>query len=204
MPAQNMIINAIWEQNSNPCFTNGTLITMADGTYKAVEDIVAGDEVLVFNHYTGKYETSIIMYNVHSEEVWSNQEIINLVFSDGTITRIVKEHYFYDLNTNQYELIDNNSVDNFISHYFYSNNMIDSKIQLVDYYITNEYVGVYGPMTAYHLNLFANGLLSIAGDNDPFINIFEYDETMKYDEQLMKEDINEYELFTYDDFKDYI
>ena len=187
-----------------PCFTNGTLITMADGSFKAVENIVAGDEVLVFNHYTGKYETSIIMYNIHSEEVWRNQEIINLVFADETIVRIVKEHYFYDLLTNRYELIDINSVDKYISHYFYSDTAKNNKVQLVDYYITNEYVGVYGPMTAYHLNLFANGLLSIAGDNDPFINIFEYDENMKYDEQLMKEDINKYGLFTYDDFKDYI
>lgn len=66
------------------------------------------------------------------------------------------------------------------------------------------YTRVFGPITYQHLNCFADGFLNIPGDNDPFVNIFELDTTLKYDEELMKNDIATYGLFTYDDFKDYI
>ena len=81
---------------------------------------------------------------------------------------------------------------------------VGKEITLVDQYFTYEYTRVFGPITYAHLNSFANGLLNIPGDNDPFINIFEYDENMKYDKELMAKDIEQYGLFTYDDFKEYI
>ena len=35
-------------------------------------------------------------------------------------------------------------------------------------------------------------------------NIFEYDENMKYDEQLKQQDIEKYGLYTYEDFEAYL
>ena len=199
------------KENSSPCIVEGTLITMADGTQKPVEEVVAGDKVLVFNHETGKFEVSIVMYNIHSDEDYSNYEIVWLHFSDGTSIGIHAEHYFFDIDLNKYVLINHDNISEFINHRFYAitydevtGNYIDNIITLDSYSISYEYTRVYGPMTANHLNLFAEGLLNIAGDNDPFINIFEYDENMKYDEELKQADIEKYGLFTYEDFKDYI
>lgn len=46
-----------------------------------------------------------------------------------------------------------------------------------------------------------NGLLSIPGDGDGFINYFEVDaEIMQYDLESMEFDIDTYGLFTYDEF----
>ena len=42
------------------------------------------------------------------------------------------------------------------------------------------------------------------GAIDGLFNIFEYDETMKYDEEKMQADIEKYGLYTYEDFKDYV
>ena len=193
------------------CIIEGTLITMADGTQKPVEEVVAGDKVLVFNHETGEFEVSVVMYNIHTDDQASNYEVVRLYFSDGTSIGIHAEHYFYDIDLNKYVLINHFNVSEFIGHRFYaitydaaSDSYIDNIITLDSYSISYEYTRVFGPMTANHLNLFAEGLLNIAGDNDPFINIFEYDENMKYDEELKQADIEKYGLFTYDDFKNYI
>lgn len=199
-------IYATWTRT---CLVEGTLITMADGSIKKVEDINAGDYVLVFNHYTGKYESSVVMYNVHKNDPADYYNIINLVFSDGTTLRIHKEHYLFDMGSLKYELINEENVSHYINHNFYwasydGNNYNSKEVTLVDYYITSEYIKVYGPITAVHLNLFANGLLNVAGDNDPFLNIFEINENLMYDQEQMQKDIEEYGLFTYDDFKDYI
>ena len=202
----NTTIYAGWERS---CLIEGTLITMSDGTTKPVEDIVAGDEVLVFNHYTGTYDTSIVIYNVHDTQDYDYYSVNNLVFSDGTIIKIHSDHYFFDLDLNKYVLINEINVQEFINHKLYYSSYDNQDYQpkevtLVNSYITNEYTRVFGPITYGHLNCFANGLLNIAGDNDPFINIFEYNESMKYNEELMKQDIETYGLFTYEDFKDYI
>ena len=195
--------------SGSSCLVAGTLVTMADGTYKKVEDIVAGDIVLVFNHDTGSYDYSVVMYNIHSDLEWNYYEIINLEFSNGTTTRYHNLHYFFDVDLNEYVLLDHSNYYDYIGHRFYSASFdgtyYESEIiTLTNAYATYEYTGVYGPMTAVHLNLFSDGLLSIAGDNDPFVNIFELDENMMIDETKKQQDIEMYGLFTYDDFKDYI
>ena len=182
---------------------------MADGTQKPVEEIKAGDEVLVFNHYTGKYDYSVVIYNVHDYLDYDYYTINNLVFSDGVEIKIHNEHYFYDLDLNRYVVINDNNVRDYIGHRFYyasfdGANYTSKEVTLLDAYLSTKYTRIFGPMTYAHLNSFANGLLNIPGDNDPFINIFEYDGNMKYDEELMKQDIEKYGLYTYDDFKDYI
>ena len=70
-------------------------------------------------------------------------------------------------------------------------------------YITTQYTEVYSPVTAYHLNYFTEDILSMPGGIEGLFNIFEYDDDLKYNEELMKQDIEKYGLYTYDDFKDY-
>ena len=108
-----------------------------------------------------------------------------------------------------YELINENNAADFIGHRFYKTELINgefvsSEVTLVDVHISYEYTRVFGPVTAVHLNLFAEGLLNVAGDNDPFLNIFEMNDNLMYDLDKMNADIEKYGLFTYEDFKDYI
>lgn len=41
-----------------PCIIEGTQITLADGTSKAIEDITYDDELLVWNFYAGRFDTA--------------------------------------------------------------------------------------------------------------------------------------------------
>ena len=201
----------LYAQWENECIVEGTLILMADGTQKPIEQLVAGDKVLVFNHETGKVEESVLVYNVHSEIGYDEYEVIRLYFSDGTSIGIHGEHYFFDLDFNKYVSINADNVHQFVNHRFFgisynqdNGTYLDKIVTLESYTISKEYTRVFGPTSAYHLNYFAEGILNANGDNDPFLNIFEYDESMKYDEDQKQADIEKYGLFTYEDFKDYI
>lgn len=192
---------------ASSCLVEGALIKMADGTYKKIEDIKANDMVLVFNHYTGSFDVSVVIYNVHSEDPYQYYDIVTLYFDDGSTLKIHNSHYLLDAESRKYELLTNDNISSYIGHSFYKLDDEGSSlntVKLVSYEIKSEYTRVFGPITYQHLNCFADGFLNLPGDNDPFINIFELDNTLKYDEELMQNDIDTYGLFTYDDFKDYI
>lgn len=189
------------------CIAAGTLITLADGTKKAVEDITLDDKLLVFNHETGSYDFANIIFI--DDDGWKTYEIINLVFSDGTITKIIYEHGFYDLDLMKYVYVNKSTMNDYIGHRFYKGdydgvNYISSEIVLVDVYVTYEYTGCYSPVTVYHLNYFTDNLLSMPGGIDGLFNIFEYDDNLQYNQELMQKDIETYGLFDYEIIAEYV
>ena len=194
--------------SSSSCLAAGSMIMMADGSEKKVEEITPDDFLLVFNHETGKFESAKVMF-VDSDG-WRTWRILNLRFSDGTVTRIIYEHGFFDLTLNTYVYIDEFNAQDYIGHYFATTKVVDGnyltgQTQLVDWFVTEEYTGCYSPTTVYHLNLIVDGKLSMPGGIKGMFNFFDYDpETLAYDKQAMEEDIATYGLMTYDDFKDYM
>lgn len=188
--------------SSQACIVEGTLISMADGSYKKVEDLKVGDLVLVFNHETGKIDVSPVIINDHDTEASKLITIINLVFSNGQTTRISFEHGFFDADLNKYVYINNQNYEEMIGHSFYA---IDGSIvTLVDTYITEENVKVFSPVTYKHLNIFADDLLSIAGDINGLFNIFELNKNMTLNIEKFNEDIQKYGLYEYSEWCEYL
>lgn len=62
------------------CFIEGTQITLADGTTKAIEDITYDDELLVWNFYAGRFDTAKPTW-IKVEEVAPRYNLVK--FSDG-------------------------------------------------------------------------------------------------------------------------
>ena len=208
-PEANITLYAQWsEQSSGGCLAAGTLITMADGTVKKVEDVTTDDYLLVFNHETGKYEASKVLFIDY--DGWQVWEVVYLVFDNGTTSRIIYEHGFFDRTLNKYVYIDKFNMSQFIGHEF-ATAEIDGTTQgtgttrLVNAYVVEEYTGCYSPTTVYHLNLIADGLLSMPGGIEGMFNFFDYDPaTLAYDQQAMQQDIATYGLMTYEDFAEYM
>ncbi|MBE7080210.1 MAG: hypothetical protein E7371_03120 [Clostridiales bacterium] len=193
--------------SSGGCITAGTMITLADGTLKAVENVVAGDELLVFNHYTGKYDVSPVVINAHAELSAALYEVTNAQFSNGEILKIVDIHGLYDLTLNEYVMISAQNIDEFIGHeFYYSNGENGQTVTLTGYNNTQEVTTIYSIATADHVNYFANGLLNVPSFPETYatgqVNYFEFDENMMYDEAQMQADIETYGLYTYEDFAD--
>lgn len=194
------------------CLVEGTMIMMADGTQKAVENVVAGDKVMVFNHETGKYEVSTIWFNDHADDPAMLRAIINLEFANGATARIAYEHGYFDLDLMRYVFIRADNMHEFIGHRFVSatfngTEVVNAETTLVKAYITEEVVKVYGPITEYHFNLVSDDMLSMPSfnfDANGMVNIFEYDEDLSYNEEKMQADIEAYGVFTYEEFSEYM
>ena len=198
--------------SSKSCLVEGTMILMADGTQKAVENIVVGDKVMVFNHETGKYEAGTIWFNDHADDPAMVRRVINLEFANGAKARIAYEHGYFDLDLMKYVFIREDNMQEFIGHRFVTSSyngteMVQGETTLVKAYITEEVVKVYGPITEYHFNLISDDMLSMPSfnfDASGMVNIFDYDEDLSYNEEKMQADIEQYGVFTYEEFSEYM
>lgn len=192
----NITLVAIWEEDS--CVAEGTLITLSDGSQKAVEQLTGDEMLLVWNMYTGMFDSAPILC-IDSDPL-NMYEVIQLSFSDETTVDVISEHGFFDVDLNQYVYLDENAA-NYIGHRFLkqgANGMMQVTLENVT--IVQESTMAYSPVTYGHLCYFVNGMLSIPGGIDGLFNIFEVDgETMMYDAEAMSEDIEKYGLYTYDE-----
>jgi hypothetical protein len=67
------------------------------------------------------------------------------------------------------------------------------------------YTRAWTPITYEHLSFYANGMLSMTGEIDGLVNIFDVTPgTMKIDQEAYLADIAEYGLFTYEEFSEFI
>ena len=200
MPASNVTITA---SSKGSCLAAGTLITLADGTQKKVEDLTMDDVLLVFNHETGEYEPAGIIFI--ENDGWDYYNVINLEFSDGTKTKLIYEHALFDLTLNKYVYITESNCTEFIGHEFaVQSDSGFERVTLTNAYVAEEYTGCYSLVTVYHLNYFIDGLFSIPGGITGLFNIFEYGDDLVYDAEKMQADIEKYGLFTYEDFEEYL
>lgn len=181
------------------CLVEGTLITLADGTQKAVEELTGTESLLVWNMETGEYDSAPIMF-VDSEPI-GHYEVIELTFSDGRTVGVVAEHGFWDVDLNEYVYLDENA-DDFIGHDFVVRDGAGrSVVTLTDVDISTEVTTVYSPVTYGYLCYFANGMLTMPGGIEGLFNIFEVDpDTLTIDEESYTSDIAEYGLYTYEEF----
>lgn len=192
MPAGDVTISS----SSTSCLLPNTLVLMSDGSYKEVQYIVSGDELLVFNHETGRIETSFVTFNDYEEE--SLFTVINLHFTNNHSIGVIYEHGFFDLDLMTYVYITEGNYLDYIGHRFYG---IDGEYILDDAYISEETVKVYSPITCNTFNYFTEGLLSMPGGIEGLFNYFDYDDSLKYDEDDYNWCIENIGLFTFEDLE---
>lgn len=199
MPSANVTISA-----TGNCIAAGTLITLADGSQKPVEELTGDELLLVWNLETGTFDAAPIVFV--DSEAETEYEIVNLIFSDGTTVKVIDEHGFWDYDLNEYVYLDRYAAD-YIGHWFAkqtvdeNGNPVNVKVRLDDVVITSEVTTAWSPVTFGHLCYYVNGMLSMPGGIDGLFNIFEVDpDTMMYDKEAMAADIEKYGLFTCEDF----
>ena len=194
---------AYWTKQSS-CVAEGTLITLADGSQVAVEDLTGDEYLLVWNMLTGEYDAAPMIF-IDSDPC-TTYEIIELTFSDNTQVKVIDEHAFFDMTLGEYVFLRNDAAQ-YIGHYFNKQgaNGTWESVQLVSVDIYNEVTTAWSPVTFGHLCFYVNGMLSMPGATEGLINIFDVDTAlMTFDEDQMAEDIATYGLFTYEEFSSII
>lgn len=180
------------------------MITLADGSLVPIESLTGSESLLVWNMLTGQLdEAGIIFIDRDEEEVYN---VINLVFSDGSIVKVIGEHGFWDITLNQYVYL-TDDARKYIGHFFAKEEVDDEgnisllNVELISVEITEEITIPLSPVTYAHLCYFVNGMLSMPGGIEGLFNIFEVDsETMAFDRGKMEKDIDMYGVFTYEEF----
>ena len=193
----------------NSCVASGTLITLADGAQKAVEDLDGSEMLLVWNMLTGSFDAAPILFIVsHGEREYV---VTHLYFSDGTEVKVIYEHGFWDFDLNEYVYLRQDNAEEYLGHWFNKQyvdelgNLAYMKVQLKDVTVEKEWTNAWSPVTYSYLCYYVNGMLSMPDDTQGLVNYFIVDpDTMMFDIEAMNNDIDLYGLFTYEDFADLI
>lgn len=170
------------------CLIAGTLITLADGTKKPIEDITYDDELLVWDFFNGCFASAKPRWI----KVKQTADVYNkLTFNNGTTLGLVGEG-----GTQGYHRIFNKQA-NMFTHTGVPETPIGtitfaedkSEPVLVKQELVNNTVDYYNIITDKHFNLFANGILTSCRCS----NLYKI-ENMKYDgERTMSDkEVEEY------------
>lgn len=199
----NGTLTKLEDNSGSGCVTPDTLVTLADGTQKRIDQVTYEDQLLVWDFVNGQYTvaSSALIVN-HGEDL---QNVIALTFDDGTVVNVVTAHAFFDMNKNKFVLIDANNPHEFLGHSFvkYADGAY-STTKLVSYEILEKFTDSYSLVSTCHYNFIVENMFSLTNSVYALQAGLEIGTDMKYDETIMKADIEKYGLYTYADFADYI
>lgn len=141
------------------CFIKDTLISLSNKEFKKIQDVSFNDELLVWNFDEGKYDSAKPLW---IKKVQTTTWYYRLAFSDGTVLKVTgdypKAHSLY-------------SVDD--GEFIHCNELVGKKVYTLSGIQTlekceevSEEVEFYNIITNYHMNLFANGVLTSTSLNN--------------------------------------
>lgn len=183
------------------CFAKETPILMSDGTYKNIENIVYGDEIMTWNFFAGQYESQKVAIIVdHGEEVY---KVLNLKFSNLSTLSIIADHGLFDYDLNKFVYIDVGNYKEYLNHRFaiYENDNTNL-VTLVGASICEKKTHAYSITSAFNYNAIAGDLLTAPPPGE-FYNWINMSDKMRYDVDEFNADIEKYGLYDYSVFEPY-
>jgi hypothetical protein len=138
---------------SGLCLLKGTMISLADGTYKPIEDINNDDLLLTWDFDLGRYAQARPLWIKRGE---TGTRYNQLTFSDGTILRTFDQHRIFNKQAGAftYPMSDDTPVGTVTV------NEHGQEITLVKRELVWDAIEHYNIITDYHINLFADSILT--------------------------------------------
>ena len=192
-------------KQTSTCVTGDTLVTLADGSYKRIDEVTYEDKLLVRDFCNGEYAevSSAILF----DHGYGDNTVIRLTFDDSTVVKMINLHQFFDAELNRFVSIDADNVAEFVGHSFVKRDGDGYKtVKLVDFEVSEEYIEAYGIISAEHYNVLVEDMFStdfMLKDYGLF-NYFEVGKNMTFDADKLAKDVETYGLYSYEDFADYI
>lgn len=198
------------DDDGGGCFVRGSLVTIQDGSQVPIESLKEGDDVLVFNHITGKADVAKILF-IYYEGV-KEYDILKLHFDGTQDTEVIYAHGFFDLDLNEYVLITFDNVQEYIGHKFLCIGVKDGEttskeVTLTGYDVHKGENECFSVISTKHINCMVNDLLTIPDNNNKPAkllgfgsNLFDYNADHTYNKEQMESDIEKYGLVTYDEW----
>jgi len=135
------------------CLAEGTLITLADRTTKVIEDITYEDELLVWDFDKGEFASAKPLW-IKKRQVASRYNLLK--FDNGAELKTIDQHRIFnkDMGRFTYPMTDETPIGTRT----FTDAGIDAKLVSKEEIV--ERVNYYNIITDYHMNLFANGILT--------------------------------------------
>ena len=191
------------KESAQTCLTADTLITLEDGTQKRIDQVTYTDRLLVWDFNKGEY--AVASSSIIENHGYDWNDVITLVFDDGTKVKVVNAHGFFDADLNKWVDINASNAKNYIGHNFtqVAGNSYKT-VKLISAKTTREYVEAWSILTMDHYNCIVEGMFSITPPATEQLAFFEIGDAMKYDDAAKQADIDKYGLFTYEEFAQYM
>lgn len=177
-------------QDGGGCLVEGTLITLADGSRKLVEDIDYTDLLKVWNHAKGEYT---YVYPIFLENELTSNSYMKTTFSDGTILKTVSYHSVFSVDKLEYVDVTNNEDFHIGTNILKDNGDNLEVVTVTNIEIVNEAVKYYMIVTTSYYNFFANDILNATGETF-LLNMWGYNKDYKFllDRDMIIKDMNNY------------
>lgn len=143
----------IYEQE---CILAESLVTMADGSKKALGDIVVGDVVLSYDWETMQLIENPVIYasGQDTEKNWQTVRYFEWTFSDGTIIKQAFAHRFYNLEKKAFIYLEKWNIGD---HIYKEDGTYAELLSVRTVYETCTFARI---KLQYGTNYFANGALT--------------------------------------------
>lgn len=135
------------------CLAKGTRISLNNKKYKNIEDVLYSDELLVWDFDEGKFSVSCPLW---IKKVQKTNKYILLQFDNGSILKTIDQHRIFNKQKGMFTYPMTEETP--IGTISFSD---DSKeIKLISKEYVYEDVEYYNIITKFHINLFAEGVLT--------------------------------------------
>lgn len=192
----------ITASSSDGCIIEGTLITLADGTKKKIEELQFGDLLLTWDFFTGSFDVKPLI--ALEKTTRRNFEVLNIYLDNGYKIQVISAQSFFDMNLREYFEINLTNYESAIGKRIMivdDDKISSSKISTIQ--IEEIETVAYELITAEDFNFVANDILTI----EPFIfwvNTFKIDENYRYNIDQFNKDVEKYGLYEYEEWSDYL
>lgn len=136
------------------CLVEGTKITLADRTTKNIEDITYEDDLLVWDFDRGTFATAKPLW---IKKAQSHNEYNYIKFDDGTVLKTVIDHRIFNMESQKFTYT-MNEEDTPLGTTTFKDDGTTAKI--VERKVVKEDINFYNIITDYHMNIFAEGILT--------------------------------------------
>ena len=136
------------------CLAEGTMITLADKSRKAIEDIEYTDNLLVWDFDNGCFAEAKPLWIKKKQAA---QEYNLIKFDNGVELKTILDHRIFNMESQRFTYT-MNEEDTPIGSTTFMEDGTTAKI--VERKVIRETINYYNIITDYHMNLFANGILT--------------------------------------------